>query len=449
MRCEALILAAGLGTRMKSAIPKVLHPLAGRPMIAWSVEACEFAVARVPFVVLGPELTDLPPELGLEINVIIQEDRLGTGHAVMQAEKALRSSADCILVTYADLPLLRGETLKKLVDRQLDTSAPFTMLTAQSTQSRGFGRIERDGDGRIRAIIEEAHATRAQKSLTELNAGAYCFDAGWLWENLPGVPASPKGEYYLTDLVGVASAKGLTIESVSIQSEDEMIGVNDRIHLAEAEGAMRMRILQQWMLEGVTVSDPASTYVGPDVQLGQDTVVFPNTHLEGRTVIGGACEIGPNTVIRDSTIGGDCRVFASVVEGATLEDQVRIGPFAHLRKGAYLEQGVHMGNFGEVKNSRLGKGAKMGHFSYIGDATVGSEVNIGAGVITCNYDGEEKHRTEIGENAFIGSDTMLVAPVRIGKGARTGAGSVVTKDVPDGSVAVGVPARVIQVRDRD
>jgi len=223
-----------------------------------------------------------------------------------------------------------------------------------------------------------------------------------------------------------------------------MIGVNNRVHLAEAEGALRRRILEHWMLEGVTIPDPASTYVGADVQIGQDTILLPNTHLTGTSSVGEDCLIGPNSFIEDTIIGNRCTIHSSVLEGATLEHEVVIGPYAHLRSGAYLEQGVHMGNFGEVKNSRLQKGVKMGHFSYIGDANIGAETNIGAGTITCNFDGEKKNFTEIGENAFIGSDTMLVAPVRIGKGARTGAGSVVTRDVPDNSVAVGIPARVIQ-----
>ncbi|MCK4741096.1 MAG: bifunctional N-acetylglucosamine-1-phosphate uridyltransferase/glucosamine-1-phosphate acetyltransferase, partial [Anaerolineales bacterium] len=238
-----------------------------------------------------------------------------------------------------------------------------------------------------------------------------------------------------------------TVESVSVTSPDEVIGINTREHLAEAEHAVRMRINRRWMEEGVTITDPATTYIGLDVQIGQDTVILPNTHLEGVTSIGEDCRIGPNSIVRGSVVGNGSRIEASVVEGATLEEEVEIGPFAHLRDGAHLCRGVHMGNFGEVKNSRLEAGVKLGHFSYIGDAHIGENTNIGAGTITCNYDGEKKQHTEIGADVFIGSDTMLVAPLKIGRGARTGAGSVVTKDVPDWSLAAGVPARVIRKLD--
>jgi bifunctional UDP-N-acetylglucosamine pyrophosphorylase/glucosamine-1-phosphate N-acetyltransferase len=234
------------------------------------------------------------------------------------------------------------------------------------------------------------------------------------------------------------------VGSIQVEDHDEVIGINTREHLAQAEAALRRRINRHWMLEGVTLLDPTTVYIGPEVKIGRDSVVLPNTHLEGTTVVGAACRLGPNTVVRDSSIGDRCRVEASVVEEAKLEEEVQIGPFAHLRRGAHLCRGVHMGNFGEVKNSTLGPGVRMGHFSYVGDATIGPDVNVGAGTVTCNYDGEQKHRTEIEEGAFIGSDTMLVAPVRIGRGSRTGAGSVVTRDVPDWSVAAGVPARVIR-----
>ncbi len=258
------------------------------------------------------------------------------------------------------------------------------------------------------------------------------------------MPLSSKGEYYLTDLVAMAVKEGKGLGIAITDDLDEAIGVNTREHLAEAEGALRRRIQSRWMLAGVTLQDPASTYIGPEVSLGADTVVLANTHLEGKTSVGKGCRLGPNTRIRDSVLGDGCSVEASVLEGARLDEQVEVGPFAHLRPGAHLMRGVHVGNFGEVKDSTLGPGSKMGHFSYVGNAEIGAQVNIGAGTITCNFDGEKKHPTTIGDGAFIGSDTMLVAPVKVGKGARTGAGAVVTKDVPDDSVAVGIPARVIR-----
>ncbi len=444
MTTECLILAAGLGTRMKSEQSKVLHPLGGRPMLQWAVESCREALGRAPYVVIGPEADDVRARFTDTVSFVEQAKRLGTGHAVMQAADKLAGRSELLLVTYADMPLLQPETLRRIVEAQAGNEGPLTLLSAHSDVSRGFGRILRDDDGRIIGIVEEAHADPEQLRLRELNVGTYCFRSDWLWEQLPKLPLSPKGEYYLTDLVGAAAAQDEPIGSVGLEDKDEMIGINSRVHLAEAEAVLRQRTNRRWMEAGVTLYDPATTYIGPDVEVGIDTVIFPNTHLEGKTVVGRRCRLGPNSIIRDSLIGDECRLEASVVEGATLEAKVEAGPFAHLRKGAYLSQGVHLGNFGEVKNSTLGQGVKMGHFSYIGDSTIGEGVNIGAGTITCNYDGERKHHTEIGEGAFIGSDTMLVAPVRIGRGARTGAGSVVTKDVPEGSLAVGVPARVIR-----
>ncbi|MEZ4767568.1 MAG: bifunctional UDP-N-acetylglucosamine diphosphorylase/glucosamine-1-phosphate N-acetyltransferase GlmU [Caldilineales bacterium] len=294
----------------------------------------------------------------------------------------------------------------------------------------------------MQAIVEEVDCTPEQRLITELNPGLYCFDADWLWRNIDTIPVSAKGEYYLTDLVGIAVAQGHAVAALKVEDATEMLGINTRVHLAEAEAVLRGRINRRHMQAGVTLIDPQTTYIEDTVVIGRDTVILPATHLRGATSIGQKCEIGPDSTIENTTVGNGCTVTYSVLESATVEDNVEIGPFAHLRRGAHLASGVHMGNFGEIKNSYLGADVKMGHFSYIGDAQIGRDVNIGAGTITCNYDGKEKHRTEIGAGAFIGSDTMLVAPVRIGDGARTGAGSVVTHDVPAGETAVGVPARL-------
>jgi len=444
MKIEAVILAAGLGTRMESELPKVLHLLGGRPLIAWTVAACQEATGRKPYIVVGPDAEEIRHVLSVEAHFIEQVERLGTGHALLQLADQLRGKSNLVLVVNADLPLLRPESLRYLIEQQESNPGPFTLLSAISDQSRGFGRVERDRNGVAVGIVEQAHATPEQLALRELNVGAYCYQADWLWDHLPKLPLSPKGEYYLTDLVAMAATEGGQVSVSSVEDLDEIIGINTREHLAQAEVALRRRINRSWMLAGVSMLDPESTYIGPEVQLGPDTILLPNTHIEGRTTVGVACRLGPNTIVRDSTIGDHCLVEVSVLEGATLEDEVEVGPFAHLRQGAYLGRGVHMGNFGEVKDSKLGPGVKMGHFSYVGDATIGEGANIGAGTITCNFDGERKHKTEIGPGAFIGSDTMLVAPVRVGRGARTGAGAVVTRDVPDGSVAVGIPARVIR-----
>ena len=444
MKCESVILAAGLGTRMRSRQAKVIHPLGGRPLLQWTLEACRQAAGRTPFVVVGPDAADVRAALEGQAHVVEQAERLGTGHALLQAAPALQGGAPLVLVVGADMPLLRPETLRRLIERQAQSGARLTLLSARSDVSRGFGRVLRDADGRVREVIEEAHATAEQLGVRELNTSVYCFQGDWLWQALPALPLSPKGEYYLTDLVARAAAEG-GADSLVVDDPDEIIGVNTREHLAEAEAALRRRINRGWMLAGVTLLDPATAYIGPEVQLAPDTVILPNTMLDGRTVVGEGCRLGPDTRIVDSTLGRDCVVQASLVEGATLGDGVDVGPFSHLRAGAQLMQGVHIGNFAEVKNSVLGPGVKMGHFSYVGDAAVGEQANIGAGTITCNFNREgRKSRTEIGAGAFIGSDSLLVAPVRVGEQAVTGAGAVVTRDVPDHGLAVGMPARVIR-----
>ncbi|UCH58397.1 MAG: bifunctional UDP-N-acetylglucosamine diphosphorylase/glucosamine-1-phosphate N-acetyltransferase GlmU [Anaerolineales bacterium] len=448
MKTIAIILAAGQGTRMRSSLPKVLHPLLGRPMALYTLEAALQVTAARPVMVVGHGADQVRAALGDLADYVIQEPQLGTGHAVQQAADLLRGQADTVLVLAADMPLLTTHTLTRLVQAQQSHHGPLTMLTVLSDQSRGFGRVLRDPHGRLLAIVEQAQATPEQLAIRELNVGVYCFAAAWLWEALERVPLSPKGEYYLTDLLGIAVQDGLPVQALVVEESAEAIGVNNRLHLAEAEAILRQRINQAWMLAGVTLIDPASTYIEPGVQIGQDTVIWPNTYLQGHTVVGAACTLGPNTIIRDSQLGDRCEVLASVLEKAVLEDDVDIGPFARLRTGAHLAQGVHMGNFGEIKNAYLGPGTKMGHFSYVGDATIGPQVNIGAGTVFCNYDGEHKHHTEIGAGVFIGSDTMLVAPLKIGDGARTGAGSVVTKDVPENSLAVGIPARVIRKMEK-
>lgn len=445
MSVAAVILAAGQGTRMHSVIPKVVHPIAGRPMILYALEAARSAADEKPVIVIGHGAEAVRQVVGDAARFVIQEQQLGTAHAVQTAETALRGQADLVLVTYADMPLLTGETLQRLVNAQRSHAGPITMLTVLADDPRGFGRVIRDADERVQEIVEEAQATPEQLRIRELNAGVYCFQADWLWGALSRIPLSPKGEYYLTDTVGLAVAEGLSVQALNTDDPQELLGINNRVHLAEAGQAMHQRINRNWMLAGVTLVDPDSTYIESTVQLGQDTVVWPDTYLQGQTSLGEGCQIGPNTIIRDTQIGSHCTILASVLEGALLEDHVSMGPFAHLRKGAHLMQGVHMGNFGEVKNSTLGPGVKMGHFSYIGDAQVGADVNIGCGTITCNFSPDgKKNLTEIGEGAFIGSDTLLVAPVKVGEGAITGSGAVVTHDVPPKTLVVGVPARPLR-----
>lgn len=449
MKVTAVLLAAGQGTRMKSALPKVLHPLCGKPMIWHVLEALKQAATETPVVVIGHGADEVKKYLGDSAACVLQEPQLGTGHAAMQAESLLKHKTDLVIVAYADMPLLRGETFARLVETQRINLGPFSLITVFADDPHGFGRILRNADGTVSAIVEEYVATPEQQKIKELNVGAYCFNADWLWDALHRIPKNEKkGEYYLTDVVELAVKDHLPVQAVVHDDFNETIGINTRVHLAEAEAAMRTRINREHMLNGVSMTDPASTYIDAGVKIGKDTTIMPNTYVHGATEIGEGNVIGPNTIIRDSKIGNHCKVLASVSEGATLEDDVDMGPFARLRKGAHLKSRVHMGNFGEVKDSTLEEGVKMGHFSYIGNAKIGANTNIGAGTVTANYDGENKLPTEIGEDVFIGVDTMLVAPLKLGDGARTGAGAIVTKNVAEDTLVVGMPARPIKKVER-
>lgn len=444
MNIATVILAAGFGTRMKSTVPKVVHKVGGRSLVEWSVRVGKEVSQDKPTVVVGHGKECVEEILGDTVHYVTQSEQLGTGHAVQQAESNLRNRSDAVIVIYGDMPLLRSETLislASLYEAEFNNGdLAIAMLTIERDDPQGFGRIVRDEDGKIQAIVEQADCTPEQMAITELNPGIYCFNGDWLWDNLSKVPLSAKGEYYLTDMVGIAVSQGRRVVS-TLAPIEEVNGINTRVHLAHAEQVMRERIIEKLMVNGVTVIDPANTYVDDMVEIGADSVILPGTMIQGKSSIGTHCTIGPNTHIVDGQIGNHCVVNHSVVEEASMSDECDIGPFGHLRKGAKLDVGVHMGNFGEVKNSYLGPGVKMGHFSYIGDAQIGANVNIGAGTITCNYDGQNKHKTHIGKDSFIGSDTMLVAPLHLGEGSRTGAGSVVTKDVANGELVYGVPAK--------
>jgi bifunctional UDP-N-acetylglucosamine pyrophosphorylase/glucosamine-1-phosphate N-acetyltransferase len=449
MKITAVLLAAGQGTRMKSDLPKVLHPLCGKPMLWHVLEALKSVTTEKSVVVVGHGAEEVRKYVGDSAECVLQEPQLGTAHAALQAESLLRDKTDYVIVTYADMPLLRGETFKQLLETQRLNAGPLSLLTVIADDPRGFGRIVRKVDGTVEAIVEEYVATPEQREIKELNVGAYCFKAEWLWDALHRIEKNPKkGEYYLTDIVELAVRGNLPVQALVHDDFIETIGINTRIHLSEAEAALRTRINHEHMLNGVSIMNPACTYIEVGVKIGKDTTILPNTYLHGNTVIGEGNMIGPNTIIRNTTIGNACKILASVLEGAVLEDDVDMGPFARLRKGAHLKSHVHMGNFGEVKDSTLHEGVKMGHFSYIGNANIGARTNIGAGTITANYDGEKKNPTEIGEDAFIGSDTMLIAPLKLGDGARTGAGAVVTKNVPEDTLVVGMPARAIRKVER-
>ena len=441
----AVILAAGLGTRMKSRTPKALHRICGREMLLLVVDAVRGAGIDNITVVVPQDSNPFKAVLGESVQYATQSEPFGTGHALLQARTTLEEGANNILALYGDVPLIRSSTLASLMQRHAAAEAVATLITSCSPDPTGMGRILRDESGSITAIVEEQNADSGTLAIREVNSGLYCFRAPWLWQNLQRLSAAPNGELLLTDLVQAAVMQDLPIESITAEDSHETMGVNNRLQLSEAEAILRQRIRVHWMLDGVSIPDPSSVYIDKAVTLGHDTTVFPNTHITGQTAIGRSCNIGPNSIVDDAAIGDGCTIVSSVVRDSTLESEVDVGPYSHIRGGAYIESGVHIGTSAEIKNSRLGRGTKMGHFSYMGDATLGENVNVGAGAITCNFDGSEKHETVIGRDAFIGSDTMLVAPVNIGDGAATGAGAVVTQDVPPDTLVMGVPARQRQV----
>jgi bifunctional UDP-N-acetylglucosamine pyrophosphorylase/glucosamine-1-phosphate N-acetyltransferase len=448
MKTASIILAAGQSKRMVSDTPKVVHKLNGKALIQYAIAAAKKAASETPVIVVGNGAELVHAEVGDQAVFAVQSERLGTAHAVLAAESAVAKDAELILVTSADMPLLTGETLTAIVIAQKANSGPLTLLTVHSSNPRGFGRILRSPNGEVSAIVEEAQATPEQLMIDELNVGVYCFKAAWMWNALRQISLSPKGEYYLTDVVEVAVKAGLKVNTLVMENEEEALGINNRIHLSEAERILRRRINERWMLAGVTMLDPNLVYIEESVTIGKDTTLLPGTFLKGKTVVGERCTLGPNTIVVSSQIGNEVQIGPALIEKAIVEDGVDMTTFCHLRSGAHLGKGVHMGNYGEVKDSYLAAGVKMGHFSYIGNAQIGENVNIGAGTITCNYDGVHKNPTEIGENTFIGSDTMLVAPLKIGKNAKTGAGAVVTHDVADGEVVAGVPARPMKKKEK-
>ena len=441
-----VVLAAGLGKRMRSRKPKALHPIAGRPMLLHVLAAVREAFAKSArtahyVAVVGHGAEQVKAVLGDDVRCVHQAEQLGTGHALAQAELAAKGATH-MLVLNADIPLVSEDTIADLLARHLEANADLTFLTAEVEEARGQGRIQRDAGGRVTGNVEESDADAVTLAGNEVNVGVYCFRGDWLWPRLARIGTAANGEYYLTDLIGMAVDEGAALIAVPAADPLEALGINDRLQLAQAEAIVRERIRIRHLLAGVTIIDPPTTYIDADVTIGTDTTLFPNTSLSGKTAIGEECAIGPDSRIVDSTLGDRCRIVSSVVEQSTLEDDVDAGPFSHLRAKSHIGAGVHVGNFAEVKNSRLGRNTKMGHFSYLGDAQVGENVNIGAGTITCNFDGARKHRTTIGDGAFIGSDTMLIAPVKVGARAATGAGSIVNHDVPPDRLAIGAPARI-------
>jgi len=436
-----IVLAAGLGTRMRSQTPKVMHTAAGRPLLSHVLATLGELGAR-PFVVLSQESAAARSLLSDGALVAMQDPPRGTGDAVRVALDATKDAQGTALIVYGDTPLVRAETLRALIALRDARAAVLALLTGEVGTDNAYGRVVRDARGDVAKIVEARLASNDEKALPESNLGAYAVDLAWLRQSIGKLKPNATGEVFLTDLIALAVADGKRVAAHRTGDPDEGRGVNTRVELAAVEDVLRRRIRERHMLNGVTFHDPSSILVDADVEIEPDAVIERGSILEGKTKVGARTRIGPYSILRDTTVGADCKVEASVLEGATMEDNCRIGPFGHLRPGAYLERGVEMGNYGEVKNARLRKGTKMHHFSYVGDADVGERVNISAGVITLNFDGVRKNRTEIGDDAFIGSDSLLRAPIKIGKNAATAAGAVVTKDVPDDHIGIGMPARM-------
>ncbi|HEX8843588.1 MAG TPA: bifunctional UDP-N-acetylglucosamine diphosphorylase/glucosamine-1-phosphate N-acetyltransferase GlmU [Pyrinomonadaceae bacterium] len=450
---DVLILAAGLGTRMRSRLAKVLHKLGGRPLIAHVCRTAAALTSRPIYVVVGHQAEQVQAAVREELDehgasFVTQAEQRGTGDALMSAREALAQADSTLLVLSGDVPFIRAETLGALIQQHRThrgRGATCTMLTVRLEDPAGYGRIVRDEDGRFLKIVEQKDATPEERQIKEINAGIYCFETRTLFRALERVqPLNAQGEYYLTDVPGILRADGDDVSIFLHTDAREVSGINTRVELAEFERTLRQRTLRRLMLDGgVTFIDPAHTYVSPEAQVGRDCVIYPDVHIEGSTIIGDDCEIRSGTRITDSRIGNGVTIKDHcVIVESEIADNCTVGPSAHLRLNTKLEAGAAVGNFVEMKKSRLGRGSKAMHLTYLGDATVGEKTNIGAGTITCNYDGKNKHETVIEDEVKIGSDTMLVAPVRVGRNSVTGAGSVVTKDVPPDTLVAGVPAEV-------
>ena len=433
----AVILAAGKGTRMKSKLPKVLHKIGGKPMLQHVLDAADAAGAARKVVVVGHEAELVEAMVGEQAQMALQAEQLGTGHAVMQTEAVLKDFCGTVMIICGDTPLLEAAELKKFYEDHVASQAAATVLTAFMDDPAGYGRIIRDADGNVLGIVEEKDAVLEQKAIKEINTGIYCVEAPLLFEVLATLTCdTAQGEYYLTDVLAKLNAMGKKVGGVATADSDMIMGINSRRQLAEAENIMRQRILNKLMDDGVTIMDPASTFIEKGVEIGQDTVIYPYTWLEGTTKIGEDCQIGPNVRLTNVRIGNTAELQFVYGHDCEVQDNVVIGPYVHLRPDTVIGDNVKIGNFVEVKNSHVGTGSKLPHLSYIGDSDIGSSVNIGCGCITVNYDGKKKHRTIIEDNAFVGCNSNMVAPVTIGAGAYIGAGSTITKDVPGDDLGI-------------
>jgi bifunctional UDP-N-acetylglucosamine pyrophosphorylase/glucosamine-1-phosphate N-acetyltransferase len=449
----AVVLAAGLGTRMKSGLPKVLHPLCGRPMLAYVLDAWastdDGSAGGRPIVVFSPAVATVTEAFADRADFALQAEPRGTGDAVRAALAAVPGEATEILVLSGDVPLVTGADLDAILEARREDDAAITLASVFSAEPADLGRVVRSEFGTVEGIVEAKDASPEELSGNETNSGLYAFDAGWLRRRIGTLqPSKATGELYVTDLVRLAREDGRIVSAVGFEDDGRFDGINDRAQLAAAEWSLRVRLNEAHMRAGVTMRDPSTAYIDWTVELGADVTLEPNVILRGATSVGDRSVIGAGSQLIDATIGAGARVWASIVESSTVEDEATVGPYSHLRPGTVVGRGAEVGNFAELKNTHLGRGSKQHHMSYLGDARIGARVNIGAGAITANYDGTHKHATTIGDGAFIGVDTMLIAPIEVGEGARTGAGAVVTRDVPPGKLAVGVPARIREPRSK-
>jgi bifunctional UDP-N-acetylglucosamine pyrophosphorylase/glucosamine-1-phosphate N-acetyltransferase len=435
-----IVLAAGEGTRMKSRIPKVLHALCGRSMLGHALAAASELGPERLVVVAGHGRDEVRAEAARHVpgvSVVVQDRLAGTGHAVRMVTEALGVMPGTVVVTYGDMPLLRAATLAALVREHAAAGNAVTVLTARVPDPAGYGRIIRDDGGSLAEIVEEADATAAQRTIDEINSGCYAFDGALLADAVKRVATSnAQGQEYLTDVVAILRGDGHQAGTVLAADPAEIQGVNDRVQLAQVRRAYNARLLEAWMRAGVTVVDPAATWIDVDVTLAPDVEILPGTHLQGRTTVGAGARIGPDCLLRDTSVAQDATVLYAVCESAEIGPGADVGPYARLRPGTRIGPGAHAGTHVELKNATVGEGAKVPHLSYVGDADIGAHSNIGAATIFVNYDGVAKHRSAVGDHVKIGADTMLVAPVQIGDGAYTAAGSVITEDVPPGALAV-------------
>lgn len=437
MKIFSIVLAGGQGKRMKSKLYKVLHPVCGKPMVGHVMDVLERLDCSRNVVVVGHGAEKVQEYLQNRAEFALQEQQLGTGHAALQAGKLLAKEEGLTLVVCGDTPLIREESLRHMIRIQQETGASATILTAEMDRPQGYGRIIRDGNGEVTGIVEQKDCSDEQNRIREINTGTFCFDNRLLFEALGKVTnANVQNEYYLTDVIGILREAGKKVVGYCTEDPSESIGVNDRIALSEADKLMRERILRTHMLNGVTIVDPSNTYIEADVTIGADSRILPGTLIKGSTVIGEDCVIGPISDIADSIIGDGVTVKQSVLQQATVGRESSVGPFAYLRPGTKLGEHVKIGDFVEVKNAELGDGTKVSHLSYVGDAKVGSNVNFGCGSITVNYDGFNKQLTEVDDDAFVGCNVNLIAPVKVGKGAYVVAGSTITHSVEDGAVAI-------------